>query len=273
MFEILPIFNSDDVRRIVHNNEWWFVIVDVVFVITDSINPTDYIDDICQRDKVFAKEWGQIAIPLSIETSTGKQKLNCANTEGILRIIQSISSPKAELFKRWLAKVGFERVQELEDPDLGINRTRELYRAKGYSDDWIEKRLRGIVISTQLKAEWKDRDVGSEREYSILTAEISKATFGMTTVEYKEHKGLQRENVRDHMDDLELIFSMLGEAATTEITLAHNAHGFDENCDAAKSGGNIAGNARQKLEQVSGRKVVRSENYLNTSEKQKRLET
>lgn len=267
----IDVFKGKEIRRTLHNNEWWFVIVDVVAVLTDSVNPSGYIKDMRRRDKELAKGWGQIATPLSIETPGGKQKLNCANTEGIFRIIQSIPSPKAEPFKRWLAKVGYERVQEIEDPELASKRSRELYRAKGYSDDWIEKRMRGIAIRAELTDEWKNRDVGDSREYAILTAEISKATFGMTPSEYQEHKGLQRENLRDHMTDLELIFSMLGEAATTEITRTQDAQGFDENRQAASKGGRIAGDARENLEKESGRKVVSDENYLDAPEKQKRL--
>ena len=268
----IDVFKGREIRRTLHNNEWWFVVTDVVSVLTDSVNPSDYIKKMRSRDKELGKGWGQIVTPLSIETSGGNQKLNCANTEGIFRIIQSIPSAKAEPFKRWLAKVGYERVQEIEDPELGTVRTRELYRAKGYSDDWIEKRMRGIAIRTELTDEWKNRDVGDSREYAILTAEISKATFGMTPAEYKEHKKLQRENLRDHMTDLELIFSMLGEAASTEITRTQDAQGFDENRVAAHKGGRIAGDARQKLELESGRKVVSDENYLDAPESRKRLE-
>ena len=268
----IDVFKGREIRRKLYNDEWWFVIADVVAVLTDSVNPSGYIRDMRRRDKELAKGWGQIATPLLIETPGGKQRLNCANTEGIFRIIQSIPSPKAEPFKRWLAKVGYERVQEIEDPELATKRSRELYRAKGYSDDWIEKRMRGIAIRAELTDEWKNRDVGESREYAILTAEISKATFGMTPSEYKNLKQLDRENLRDHMGDLELIFSMLGEAATTEITRTQNAQGFTENRSAANKGGRIAGDARVELEKESGRKVVSNENYLDAPEKQKRLE-
>ena len=247
----IDVFRGKEIRRTLHNDEWWFVIVDVVAVLTDSVNPSDYIKKMRSRDKELGKGWGQIVTPLSIETSGGKQKLNCANTEGIFRIIQSIPSPKAEPFKRWLAKVGYERVQEIEDPELAAKRSRELYQAKGYSEDWIEKRMRGIAIRAELTDEWKNRDVGESREYAILTAEISKATFGMTPSEYKNLKQLDRENLRDHMGDLELIFSMLGEAATTEITRAQDAQGFDENRDAAHKGGRIAGGAHLNTSQTT----------------------
>jgi len=271
MTEKLAIFKGKQIRRTIHKNEWWFSVADIVSVLTDSVNPADYIKKMRSRDNELAKGWGQIVTPLSVDTPGGKQRMNCANTEGIFRIIQSIPSPKAEPFKRWLAKVGYERVQEIEDPELATKRTRELYRAKGYSDAWIEKRMRGIAIRAELTEEWKKRDVGDSREYTILTAEISKAAFGVTPSEYKQLKGLQRENLRDHMTDLELIFSMLGEAATTEITKVQDAHGFDENRVAANKGGNIAGDARKKLEDETGKKIVSSNNYLDAPEGQKRL--
>ncbi|MBI2345425.1 MAG: phage antirepressor protein, partial [Deltaproteobacteria bacterium] len=186
-------------------------------------------------------------------------------------VIQSIPSPNAEPFKRWLAKVGYERVQEIENPELATKRTRALYKAKGYPEEWIEKRMRGIAIREELTDEWQKRGVKEDMEFSILTAEISKATFGMTPSEYQEHKGLKRENLRDHMNDLELIFSMLGEASTTEIARNKNTHGFDENKDAAQRGGKIAGDARKKLEIETGRRVVSKENYLPEKTQRKQL--
>jgi len=268
----IVVFQKKNIRRTLHNDEWWFSVIDVVAVLTDSVNPTDYIKKMRSRDEELAKGWGQIVTPLLLQTEGGNQKVNCANTEGLFRIIQSIPSPKAEPFKRWLAKVGYERVQEIEDPELATKRTKALYRAKGYSDDWIEKRMRGIAIRAELTDEWKKRQVGLEKEYAILTAEISKATFGLTPSEYKDLKGLEHENLRDHMTDLELIFSMLGEAATTEITKTQDAQGFDENRTAAKKGGRIAGDAREKLERETKKMVVSKENYLDAPEKRKRLE-
>ena len=211
--------------------------------------------------------------PLALEFSTagGPQKLLCWHTEGIFRLIQSIPNPKAEPFKRWLAKVGYERVQEIEDPELATKRTRALYKAKGYSEAWIEKRMRSIAIRDELTDEWKKRGVKEQLEYSILTAEISKAAFGVTPSQYKELKRLKRENLRDHMTDLELIFSMLGEASTTEIARNRDTQGFPENQAAAVAGGTIAGNARRELEKKSGRKVVSRENYLAAPESAKRL--
>lgn len=267
----LVVFQDKEIRKTLHHGEWWFVIVDVVSALTDSLDPAGYVKDMRRRDGELSKGWGQIATPLSIETSGGKQRINCANTEGIFRIIQSIPSPKAEPFKRWLAKVGYERVQEIEDPELASARTRELYRAKGYSEAWIEKRMRGIAVRAELTEEWKQRDVGEAPEYAILTAEISKAAFGMTPSEYKEFKGLKRENLRDHMVDLELIFSMLGEAATTEIARKQDAQGFGENLVAAHKGGKIAGGARERLENETGDRVVTPENYLTEPESKKRL--
>jgi hypothetical protein len=267
----LVVFKGKEIRRTLHNNEWWFAIVDVVSVLTNSVDPSGYIKDMRRRDAELSKGWGQIATPLSMETVGGKQKVNCANTEGIFRIIQSIPSPKAEPFKRWLARVGYERVQEIEDPELASKRTKALYRAKGYSDAWIEKRMRGIAVRAELTDEWKKRGVGDEPEYAILTSEISKAAFGLPPTEYKQLKGLERENLRDHMTDLELIFSMLGEAATTEIARKQDAQGLGENKVAARKGGKISGDARKKLEEETGEKVVSPENYLTEPESRKRL--
>src|SRR3972149_7439941 len=258
----IAVFKGRAVRKIIYDNEWWFVVEDVFLSLIDSNDPKQYIQRIKLRDLELAKGWGQIATPLSIQTRGRAQKLNCANTEGIFRIIQSIPSPKAGPFKRWLARVGYERVQEIEDPELATKRTRALYQAKGYSDSWIEKRMRGIRVREQLTNEWKNREVGGDKEYAILTAEISKATFGMTPSQYRKFKSLKRENLRDHMTDLELIFSMLGEASTTEIARNRNTKGFVENKAAAQKGGRIAGGARQKLENESGKKVSTRQNYL-----------
>ncbi len=266
----IALFKGKKIRRTIHNNEWWFVINDVIEALTDSIQPDGYIKDMRRRDPELAKGWGQIATPLSIPTSGGPQKINCANTEGVFRIIQSIPSPKAEPFKRWLAKVGYERVQEIEDPELATKRTRMLYKLKGYDNDWIEKRMRGIAIREQLTDEWQKRGAREKRDYEILTAEISKATFGLIPSEYKKYKKLKRENLRDHMDDLELIFCMLGERATTEIHLVENSRGVPKLKSDAKAGGSIAGGARKKLEKRLKRPVVSKENYL-TEPQDKRL--
>jgi DNA-damage-inducible protein D len=258
----IALFQRKEVRRTIHNNEWWFVVEDVVLALIESRDPKQYIQRMKQRDPELGKGWVQIVHTLSIPTVGGPQPMLCANTEGLFRIIQSIPSPKAEPFKRWLAKVGYERIQEIEDPELATKRTRALYKAKGYSDDWIEKRMRSIAIRDELTDEWQKRGVREQREYAILTAEISKATFGLTPTQYAEFKRLKRENLRDHMNDLELIFSMLGEAATTEITRTRDAQGFPKNKETAQAGGTVAGNARRELEKKSGRKVASSENYL-----------
>lgn len=269
----VAVFKGKEVRKILLQNEWYFSIVDIVAILTDSEKPRDYWYRMKQREKQSSGvELSTFCRQLKLEAADGKKYLTeVVNTESAFRIIQSIPSPKAEPFKRWLAKVGYERVQEIEDPELATKRSRALYQAKGYSDAWIEKRMRGIAVRAELTEEWKNRDVGQEREYAILTAEISRATFGLTPSEYKDLKGLERENLRDHMNDLELIFSMLGEAATTEITKTQDAQGFDENRTAARKGGRIAGNAREKLEKETKKKVVTSENYLNEPESRKRL--
>ena len=265
----IAVFKGKQVRKTIHNNEWWFVIEDVVSVLTDSVQPSGYIKDMRRRDPELSKGWGQIATPLVVETAGGPQKINCANTEGIFRIIQSIPSPKAEPFKRWLARVGYERIQEIEDPELAMKRMRAIYKAKGYSNDWIEKRVRGIAVREELTDEWNKRGIKNQNEYAILTAEISKAAFGMTPSEYRKHKGLERENLRDHMNDLELIFSMLGEASTTKIARARDAQGFEPNKRSAIDGGSVAGNARKELEHKSGEKVISRENYLQSSQNKK----
>ncbi|MDZ4343856.1 MAG: Bro-N domain-containing protein [Candidatus Binatia bacterium] len=269
----IALFQRKEVRRTIHNNEWWFVVEDVVHALTDSADSKQYIQRMKQRDPELGKGWVQIVHTLSVETPGGPQQMLCANTEGIFRLIQSIPSPKAEPFKRWLARVGYERIQEIEDPELATKRTRALYKAKGYSDNWIEKRLRSIAIRDELTDEWKKRGVKEQREYAILTAEISHATFGLTPSQYAEFKRLKRENLRDHMTDLELIFSMLGEAATSEIARNRDAQGFPQNKQVASEGGTVAGNARRELEKKSGRKVVTSENYLALTQSAKKVKS
>lgn len=266
----LALFQGKTVRKTIHNNEWWFVVEDVVLALINSNDPKQYIQRMKQRDPELAKGYVQFVHTLEVSTEGGKQKMLCANTESIFRIIQSIPSPKAEPFKRWLAKVGYERIQEIEDPELATKRTRALYKAKGYSDVWIKKRMRGIAVREELTDEWKNRGVKEDKEYSILTAEISKATFGMTPTAYKKFKGLKRENLRDHMNDLEQIFSILGEASTTEITRSRNVQGFHQSKIAAKKGGKIAGDARKKLESETGKKVSTKNNYLPKAIKHKK---
>jgi len=269
--EKIVVFKNNKIRKIIHNNEWWFSVVDICEALIESTDSGSYWRKLKQRLKEERSEIVTFCHGLKLEASDGKKyETDCANTEGIFRIIQSIPSPKAEPFKRWLARVGYERVQEIEDPELATKRTRALYKAKGYPDSWIEKRMRGIEIRETLTDEWRKRKVGADREYAILTAEISKATFGFTPSEYKKLKGLQRENLRDHMNDLELIFSMLGEASTTEIAKNKNAQGFYQNKTVAKQGGSVAGNARKELEIKSGKKVISRENYLSKKEQRKK---
>jgi hypothetical protein len=259
----IAIFRGKEIRKTIHKNEWWFSVVDVCGVLAESVDAGAYWRKLKQRLKEEGSEVVTNCHGLKLEASDGKKyETDCANTEGLFRIIQSIPSPKAEPFKRWLAKIGYERIQEIEDPELATKRTRALFKAQGYPDDWVEKRMRGIAIREELTDEWNKRGVREEREYAILTAEISKAAFGMTPSQYKKFKGLKRENLRDHMNDLELIFSMLGEAATTEITRDKDAKGFGENKDAAQRGGRIAGDAREKLEKETGKRVSGRNNYL-----------
>jgi hypothetical protein len=268
----IKLFESRQVRSVWSEDDekWYFVVSDVVQILTDTPNPADYIKKMRRRDEELAKGWGQFVTPLSVETPGGRQRLNCADTRGLLRIIQSIPSPRAEPFKLWLAQVGTDRLEEIENPELATRRTRELYKQKGYPDDWIEKRMRSIAIREELTDEWKTRGIREQKEYAILTAEISKAAFGVTPSEYKKIKKLKQENLRDHMNDLELIFSMLGEASTTEIVKTKNPIGFNPNKAAARQGGAIAGNARKALEKETGKKVVSEENYLLPSKNDKK---
>ena len=271
----IVIFKNREIRKTFYSNEWWFVINDVIETLTDSRDPAQYFKKIKQRDPELARlmNEGEVQfvppLRLKIATTGGTQKMYCWNTEGVFRLIQSIPSPKAEPFKRWLAKVGYERVQEIENPELATKRTRMLYKLKGYSDDWIEKRMRGIAIREELTDEWKNRGASEHRDYEILTAEISKATFGITPAQYKKLKNLKRENLRDHMDDFELIFTMLGERSTTEIHRTEDSHGVKKLKSDANAGGKIAGDARKQLEKKLGRSVVSKKNYLNVRESNK----
>jgi len=271
----IAIFKGKEIRKTLYQNEWWFSIVDVIEALTNSSNSNDY----WYRMKVRVKNEDGIELStfcrqLKLRSSDGKKyETDCANTEGIFRIIQSIPSPKAEPFKRWLAKVGYERVQEIENPELATKRTRMLYKLKGYPEDWIEKRMRGIAIREELTDEWQKRGARQQKEYEILTAEISKATFGVTPSQYKKLKSLKRENLRDHMDDFELIFTMLGERSTTEIHRTENSAGVKKLQNDARRGGKVAGNARKELEKELGRSIVSKNNYLPISRKNKLLKT
>jgi hypothetical protein len=267
----IKLFESKQIRSVLNeaDGKWYFSVADVIEVLTDSANVRDYIKKMRKREPELNANWGTICPPLELLASDGKRrKTQCANAEGMLRIIQSIPSPKAEPFKRWLAKVGYERLEEIENPELAAARMRELYKEKGYSDEWIEKRVRGIAIRDELTNEWKKRGVKEQREYAMLTAEISRATFGMTPAEYKAFKSLVKpaDNLRDHMNDLELIFTMLGEASTTEIARNKDAQGYGENRNAALKGGAVAGKARRDLEKKSGKRIASTENYKQLPE-------
>lgn len=262
------LFQDRKIRRIWREDEWYFSVIDIVGVLTDSANPRDYWYKMKIRVKTEdGFEPSTVCRQFKMEAPDGKQrKTDCANTEGILRIIQSIPSPKAEPFKRWLAKVGYERVQEIENPELAQERMKALYEQKGYPKDWIDKRLRGIAIRQNLTDEWKERGIENQKDYAILTAEISKATFGMTPSEYKKHKNIptkSKANLRDNMTDLELIFTMLGEKVTTEISEQEKPDTFTDNKKVARRGGTVAGNARKETEKELGRSIVSEENYLS----------
>ena len=271
----IKLFESKKVRSVwdSEKGKWYFSIVDVIEILTESPRPRKYWNALKTKLISEGSELSPKMGQLKMQAADGKYyQTDVADTEQLLRLIQSIPSPKAEPFKRWLARVGYERLEEIENPELAAKRMRELYRDKGYSDEWIEKRVRGIAIRDELTNEWKKRGVKEQVEYSILTAEISRATFGMTPSEYKDFKGLekQRDNLRDHMTDLELIFTMLGEASTTEIARNREAQEFDENLDAAVEGGTVAGNARKELERKSGKRVSTRENFKEIPEGKKR---
>lgn len=267
----VAIFRNKKIRKTIYKNEWWFSIIDIVEALVGSGRPRKYWNDL--KNKLIKEGYHEVSEKIGrmkLEASDGKMReTDCANTETLFRIIQSIPSPKAEPFKRWLAKVGYERVREIEDPELATKRTRMLYKLKGYSAEWIEKRMRGIAIREELTDEWQKRGARQQKDYEILTAEISRATFDVTPSEYKKIKGLKRENLRDHMDDFELIFTMLGERATTEIHRTEDSKGVPKLKTDAKAGGGIAGGARRKLEKRLGRSIVSKQNYLPTkTEKQ-----
>jgi len=269
----IKLFQNKKIRSVWNDEEeqWYFVVEDVVAALTDSADPKQYVKRMKQRDAELAKGWVQFVPTLVVPTAGGKQRMSCANVKGLFRIIQSIPSPKAEPFKQWLATVGYERVLEIENPELAQERMKELYEKKGYPKDWIDKRLRGIAIRQNLTDEWKKRGITSESDYAILTAEISKATFGMTPSEYKEFKGLTKknQNLRDHMDDLELIFTMLGERVTTEISEKEQPDTFAKSKNIARRGGNVAGKAREATEKELGRSVISDKNFLPDSQNPK----
>ncbi len=265
------LFEEKQVRRAWNQTEekWYFAIVDVIAVLTGSANPQVYWRVMKKRLHDEGNQTVSNCNALKMTAADGKQRLtDVADTEQLLRLIQSVPSPKAEPFKIWLARVGYERLEEIENPELAARRMREIYQQKGYSEEWIEKRMRGIAVRDELTDEWKKRGVKERREFAILTAEISKATFGMTPAEYKAFKALAspKDNLRDHMTDLELIFTMLGEASTTEIAKKKDAQGFHANKKAAHAGGIVAGNARRELESKSGTKVSSKANFKELPE-------
>ena len=273
----IKLFQDKKIRSVWNDDEeqWYFSIVDVVEALTNSNDPKQYIKRMRSRDEALNSNWGTICTPLEMIAIDGKRrKVQTANVKGLFRIIQSIPSPKAEPFKQWLAQVGYERMLEIENPELAQERMKELYEKKGYPKDWIDKRLRGIAIRQNLTDEWKKRGITEEKDYAILTAEISKATFGMTPSQYKEFKGLTKksQNLRDHMDDLELIFTMLGERVTTEISEKEQPETFKESKKVAQRGGNVAGIARKETEKELGRSVSNPNNFLPPSEQKKQLE-
>ncbi len=260
--QMLP-FNERNIRKTLENGEWYFSIVDVIKVLTESPKPTAYWNKV-QKALLKENQFYPFWIKLKFKGIDGKgYKTDCANTEGVLRIIMSIPSPKAEPFKLWLANVGKQFLEETENPELGYERLKEIYRAKGYSDEWIERRLKSISIRKELTDEWQKRGVKEGQEYSILTAEIAKATFGVTPSEHAKHKGLAKENLRDHMTNFELIFTMLGEDATRQMANIDDAQGFNENHDAAQAGGKAAGRALKAFEEDNKIKVVSPSNFLN----------
>ncbi len=268
----VAVFQKREIRRTLHNNEWWFVITDIISALTDSVDPQGYLKDMRRRDPELSKGWGQFATPLSIQTAGGPQKLNCANTEGIFRIIQAIPSPKAEPLKRWLARVGKERIDEIENPELAMARMQELYEKKGYPKEWIDKRLRGIAVRQDLTDEWKNRGAQSSLEFAILTNEIMQGAFDLKVEEYKEVKGLQRENLRDHMTDIELILTMLAEATTTKLHRDRDSKGFVPLKKDAQDGGAVAGRTRKDIEAQTGKPVISAENFKQLgAKKRKRL--
>jgi DNA-damage-inducible protein D len=266
----IVVFQDKNIRRIWHKEQWYYSVIDVIAVLTDSVDSGAYWRKLKQRLKEEESEVVTFCHGLKLPAKDGKSyETDCANTESLFRIIQSIPSKKAEPFKRWLAEVGYERIQEIENPELAQDRAKKYYDLKGYPKSWIEKRLRGIAIRQDLTDEWKERNVDENKEFAILTNEISEATFGVPIKEHRNIKDLKRknQNLRDNMNDLELIFSMLGEKVTTEITKNEDSQGFNECKDSAKRGGGVAGRAREDTEKEIGKKIVSPENYLHLTKK------
>lgn len=264
--ELMP-FEGKEIRRMWHNDKWYFSVVDVIGILTGSPNPPRYWADFKRRtEKESGTKVFSFCEPLKMQTAGGRQKVICADTEGVLRIVMSVPSPKAEPLKLWLAQIGGERLQETENPELAFERAREIYKAKGYPDDWIGYREKSIIARKQLTDEWKQRGVKEGQEYSILTATIAKGTFNVTPSEHSKLKGLEKENLRDHMTLIELILTGLSEEVTRQITVRDDAKGFNENYDAALKGGQVGGKARRNVEEATGKKVVSTQNFLNLND-------
>jgi DNA-damage-inducible protein D len=276
MKNALVVFQSKKIRRTWFKDEWYYSLVDIVEALTESTNPTDYLKKIRKRDEELGSYLGTNCPHVEMLTETGKKRTVLAgNTKDVFRLVQSIPSKNAEPFKRWLAEVGKQRIDEIENPELAQERMKQIYSAKGYPKEWIDKRLRGIAVRQDLTDEWKERGIKEQKDFAILTAEISKATFGMIPSEYKKHKQLPEKskvNLRDHMNDLELIFTMLGERMTTEISQKEKPESFPENKEVAKRGGNVAGNARTNAENELGQTIISKKNHLPITEKKKKLE-
>lgn len=258
----LAFFEEKEVRRVWRDEQWFFAVNDIVEVLTQTSNVSDYIKKIRLRDLELGKGWGQLVTPLLVETKGGRQKLNCANLQGIFRIIQSIPSPKAEPFKRWLAQVGQERIEEIQDPERAIMRAKKIYEQKGHNEDWIAKRMRGINVRNTLTDEWQGRGARVGFDFAILTNEIYRGAFEMDAKQIKEFKSLSNpDNPRDHMSELELILTMLGEATTTKITTTRNSKGLPELARDAKEGGQVAGRTRKDIEEKTSDNVISKENF------------
>ena len=273
----MVVFEGKKIRNQWYNNEWYYSVIDVIGILTNSEDPRNYWKVLKYRLNGEGSESVTKCNQLKLQASDGKfYETDCANTQNMFRIIQSIPSLKAEPFKLWLAQIGYERIQEIENPELAQDRAKEYYELKGYPKDWVDKRVRGIAIRQELTDEWKNRGIKEDRDFAILTNEISKATFDKTIEEYKQFKGLpskKNANLRDHMTDWELILTMVGEKATTDITKARDSKGMPRCKESAKAGGNIAKNTRKELEKKIGKSILSKENYLDLqSRKQKKLE-
>jgi DNA-damage-inducible protein D len=269
----ITLFEKQQVRRIWYQEQWWFSVIDVIEILSNSSIPKRYWSDL--KKKLIEEGYHEVyekIVRLKLIASDGKlRETDCANTDTLLRIIQSIPSPKAEPFKQWLARIGKERIEEINNPELAMERMRQLYEKKGYPKEWVEKRVRGIAVRQDLTNEWKNRGAKGSIEFAILTNEIMQGTFDLDVQAYKEHKGLAKENLRDHMNDLELILTMLAEATTTKLHKDRNSQGFPKLKKDAKDGGGIAGRTRKDIEKTSGKKVVNKENYLGRKESKKSL--